>query len=171
MTYADEAIASVTASSGLARLKVVLRRRALASDGSQNGLIQTPLHLAASQRDLVVVKSLLDADADVNAEDFWGETAFEVAITTPLNEANKDGIIRTFLEHQIWQLEMKGESMPTDLDCTARFLGMESIYNPNSPDNVFNFSGEEAMARLLAKQFELNDLAEDIWEAVYKGTG
>ncbi|KAF4465923.1 NB-ARC domain-containing protein [Fusarium albosuccineum] len=150
---------------------VTLLLAAGASPNAQNGLIQTPLHLAASQRDLVVVKSLLDADADVNAEDFWGETAFEVAIATPLNETNKDGIIRTFLEHQTRQLETKGDSMPADLDSTARFLGMESIYNPNSSENVFNMSGEEAMARLLAKQFEINDLAEDIWEAVYKGTG
>ncbi|KAF5004703.1 hypothetical protein FDECE_8814 [Fusarium decemcellulare] len=149
---------------------VTLLLAAGADTDAKNGLVQTPLHLAASQRDLVVVKSLLDAEANVNAEDFWGETAFEVAIATPLNEANKDGIIRTFLEHQMRQLEMKGESMRADLDSTARFLGMESIYNPSSLDNVFNFSGEEAMARLLAKQFELNDLAEDIWEAVYKGT-
>lgn len=133
-----------------------------------NGFNQTPLHLAASKRELIVVKSLLDADSDLGVEDFWGDTAFEVAISTPFNERNKDGIIRVFLEHRVMLLEAKGETLSVDFDSAAQFLAMESIYNANSSENIFKLSAQGGdISQLLPKQFERNDLAEDLWEAFY----
>ena len=55
-------------------------RSKLANPNLGNRLDQTPLHLAAWRRDLLILKHLLDAGADINAEDFWGETSLEVAL-------------------------------------------------------------------------------------------
>lgn len=135
----------------------------------RNRFEQTPLHFAAWQRDRMAVRRLLDAEADVGAEDFWGDTAFDVAISTPINPAEKAAIIRAFLE-RTWGLEGDQSSWNTalDLDAAAEFLEMESVYDINSEDNIFKRSAEGAdITKLVVKQFEMNDLAEDLWEAIY----
>lgn len=76
---------------------VVILLKQGADPNRSNRLNQTPLHFAAWRRDLVVTRHLLDADANMDIEDFWGSTAFELAIRSPLNPSNKPALIREFL--------------------------------------------------------------------------
>ncbi len=125
----------------------------------------TPLHLAAWRRDPMVTQQLLDADADIDIEDFWGDTPFELAVKSPLNPSNKADLIRTFLSSR--ELPDPVTSL-LDMDEVVKFLSMESIYDESSSENIFEASTRAGgTAELLSKQFVMNDLAEDLWDMIY----
>ncbi len=136
-----------------------------ADPNCRNRYNQTPLHLAAWRRDGVVTRHLLDADADMDVEDFWGTTAFELAIQSPHNQGDKAALIRRFLESK----ELQGHHIsPVDIDDAVEFLSMQSIYDESSSENVFKESAQEGgTAEMLRRQSLMNDLAEDLWDMTY----
>lgn len=65
-------------------------------------------------------------------------------------------------------LEAEGQTLGVDFDSAAQFVAMESIFDANSSENIFKLSAQGGdISQLLPKQFEMNDLAEDLWEAFY----
>jgi ankyrin repeat protein len=146
---------------------VLLLLKAGADPNARNWLNQTPLHLAAWRRDLLVLNHLLDTDLDLDIEDFWGDTALEVAMSSPVTTTDKAAVIRIFLEARLAR-DQKQSSPDVGLDDAVEFLTMESIYDYNSEINVFKASSEgRIIAELLPKQFEMNDLAEELFEKMY----
>jgi hypothetical protein len=146
---------------------VLLLLKAGADPNARNWLNQTPLHLAAWRRDLMVLKHLLDVDLDLDIEDFWGDTALEVAMSSPVATTDKAAVIRIFLEARLAR-DQKQSSPNVDLDDAVEFLTMESIYDCNSENNIFKALSEgRIIAELLPKQFEMNDLAEELFEKMY----
>jgi Ankyrin repeats (3 copies)/Ankyrin repeats (many copies) len=146
---------------------VLLLLRSGANPNIQNRFGQTPLHLAAWRRDLIVIKHLLDADLYLDIEDFWGDTALEVAISSPVTTTDKTAVIRIFLESRLAR-DQRSTSLDVDLDDAVEFLTMESIYDFSSEDNIFKASLEgRNIAKLLPKQFEMNDLAEELFKTIY----
>jgi ankyrin repeat protein len=146
---------------------VLLLLRSGANPNIQNRFGQTPLHLAAWRRDLIVVKHLLDADLHLDIEDFWGDTALEVAISSPVTTTDKAAVIRIFLESRLAR-DQRSTNLDVDLDDAVEFLTMESIYDFGSEDNIFKASLERRnIAELLPKQFEMNDLADELFKTIY----
>jgi ankyrin repeat protein len=148
---------------------VLLLLKAGANPNAQNWLNQTPLHLAAWRRDLMVLKHILEADVDLgfNIEDLWGDTALEVAMCSPVTTTDKSAVIRMFLEGMLAR-EQKQQGLDFDLDDAVEFLTMESIYDYNSENNIFKAPLEgRSVAELLLKQFEMNDLAQELFEKIY----
>jgi len=116
---------------------------------------------------LIVIKHLLDADLHLDIEDFWGDTALEVAISSPVTTTDKAAVIRIFLESRLAR-DQRSTSLDVDLDDAVEFLTMESIYDFSSEDNIFKASLEgRNIAELLPKQFEMNDLAEELFKTIY----
>jgi ankyrin repeat protein len=146
---------------------VFLLLKSGANPNIQNLVGQTPLHFAAWRRDLIVLKHLVDVDVDMDIEDFWGDTALEVAIASPVTTADKSAVIRVFLDARIARgLESVG--LDIDQDDAVEFLTMDSIYDIKSEDNIFKALLEGGnIAELLTKQFEMNDLGEELFEAIY----
>jgi len=146
---------------------VLLLLKSGANPNAQNRFCQTPLHLAAWRRDLIVLKHLLDSDVDFNIEDFWGDTALEVAISSPVTTTDKAAVIRMFLESRLAR-DQSSASIEVDLDDVVEFLTMESIYDYSSEENIFKASAEgRNIAELLPKQFAMNGLAEELFEKIY----
>jgi ankyrin repeat protein len=145
---------------------VLLLLRSGANPNVQNRFGQTPLHLAAWRRDLIVLKHLLDADLHLDIEDFWGDTALEVAISSPITTTDKAAVIRIFLESRLAR-DQRSTGLDVDLDDAVEFLTMESIYDCSSENNIFKASLEgRNIAELLPKQFEMNDLAEELFKTI-----
>lgn len=138
-----------------------------ANPNVQNRYGQTPLHLAASRRDLIVLRHLMNADLNLHIEDFWGDTAFELAISSPFTTTDKAAVIRVFLESILAQDDTL-IGLGVELNEAVEFLSMGSIYHSSSEENIFKASSEgENIALLLLKQSEMNDLAEDLHFAVF----
>jgi len=144
---------------------IVIFLNAGADPNSSNRFHQTALHSAAWRRDIIVSRHLLNAGADMEVEDFWGSTPFELSIQSPINPADKAGLVRLFLE---FKQQKNEERLPIDLDEAVEFLTMESIYDKESSENVFKAAKEDqSFVDLLPKQLAMNDLAEELWETMY----
>jgi hypothetical protein len=146
---------------------ILLLLRSGANPNVQNRFGQTPLHLAAWGRNLIVLRYLLDAEVELDIEDFWGGTALEVAVSSPINTTDKAAAIRMCLEARLARSQ-GSTCLDIILDDAVNFLTMESIYDSNSEENIFKALLEgRNIDDLLLKQSEMNNLAEDLFDTMY----
>lgn len=143
---------------------ILLNSGADASAGNKRR--QTPLHLATWNRDPMLVKQLLDSEACIDVQDFWGDTPFDMALDSPINLEQRSAIIRQFLEAR----QLRGEDTPPgiSIDDVVLFLEMQSIFDRRSEVNIFKTSADGgSIAELLPRQFAMDDLAEELWDSIF----